>query len=38
MSESDFKQIDAFRYDCPGCGAGLRYDIGRHAMLCPPAA
>ena len=34
MSETDFKQIDAYRYACPGCGGSLRYDIAGRDMLC----
>ena len=33
MAEFDHP-ADALRFGCPGCGSGLRYDIGLGKMYC----
>ena len=34
MSESSFKQADARRFGCPGCGGPLRFDIRAGKLVC----
>ncbi|MBQ6595516.1 MAG: hypothetical protein IJH78_07675 [Clostridia bacterium] len=34
MDEALSRQIDAYRFSCPGCGNALRYDIASRSMHC----
>ena len=34
MTQTDFKQVGAHRYACPGCGGALRYDIESRGLKC----
>ena len=38
MEETNYKQIDAYRYGCPGCGGTLTYDIESGKMKCDSCA